>query len=209
MIDLYTYNTFNGQQVSIILEELGLKYVVHEIDLAKGEHNSPAFLLINPSARIPAIVDHSVSLDNLFTLTQTSAILIYLAEKYDKFLPKDIISRAKTLEWLTFHTTDITSSLFNAFFLSSLVEVPQIDAAKLLRERAIGFYRFFDHQLGQTTYLAGEEYTIADIAAYPVVSSVVNNSRMNDYQNIHRWFQQLSDRPAVIQGMNVPDKRRA
>lgn len=204
MIDLYTYSTFNGYQISIALEELGLKYVIHEINLMKGEHNSPAFLLINPSARIPTIVDHSVSSDDLFTLTQSSAILIYLAEKCDKFLPKDTVTRAKTLEWLTFHTTDITSSLFNAFFLSSMVEEPQEAAAALLRKRAIEFYRFFDQQLEQSTYLSGEEYTIADIAAYPVVSNVIDRPTMYDYHNISRWFQMLSERPAVIRGMNVP-----
>lgn len=204
MIDLYTYSTFNGYQISIVLEELGLKYIVHEIDLMKGEHNSPAFLLINPSARIPAIIDHSVSSDDLFTLTQTSAILIYLAEKCDKLLPKDTVTRAKTLEWLAFHTTDITSSLFNVFFLSSLVEEPQEAAAELLRERAIGFYKFFDLQLEQSTYLSGEEYTIADIAAYPVVNSVIESPPMRDCHNINRWFHMVSERSAVIRGMNVP-----
>lgn len=205
MIDLYTYNTFNGYQISIALEELGLEYTVHKVDLSLGEHNTPAFRLINPSGRIPAIVDHSVESNDLFTLTQTSAILIYLAEKCGKLLPKDVTARARVFEWMTFQSTDITASLFNAFFLFSMAKVSQVDAAALLRERAVGFYEYFDKQLEDTTYLSGEEYSIADIAVYPVVNTVIENPMMSEYKNISRWLEKVGKRSGVKKGMSVPE----
>jgi GST-like protein len=205
MIDLYTYNTFNGYQISIALEELGLEYTIHKVDLSMGEHNAAAFRLINPSGRIPVIVDHDVESDDLFTLTQTGAILIYLAEKCGKLIPKDVIERARVFEWMAFQSTDITASLFNAFFLFSMVKDSQVNAAALLRERAVSFYEYFDKRLEDSTYLSGEEYSIADIAVYPVVNTVIENPMMSEYKNIGRWLKHLGKRPSVIKGMSVPE----
>jgi len=170
-----------------------------------GEHNTPSFRMINPSGRIPVIVDHIVSSDDPFTLTQTGAILIYLAEKYDKLLPKDKVSRARTFEWLMFQGTDITASLFNAFFLLNLVELPQVDAAALLRRRAVSFYKYFNRRLKDSAYLACDEYTIADIAVYPVIRSIIDKPFENEYENLKRWLDLVGNRPAVIRGMSVPD----
>jgi len=205
MIDLYTYGTFNGHQISIALEELNLQYDVHKVDLPMGGHNTPEFRLINPSGRIPVIVDHDVLSDDLFVLTQTSAILIYLAEESGRLLPKDTVSRARAFEWMTFQITDITASLFNAFYLFSVVQVSQVDAAALLREKAVSFYQYFNQRLESCTYLAGDEYTIADIATFPVVNTVIDNPMMNEYEHISRWLDLVGKRPAVIRGMQVPE----
>ena len=204
MIDLYTYGTFNGRQVSIMLEELGVKYDVHKIDLVKGEHKTPSFRLINPSARIPVIVDHDVSSNSPLVLSQTSAILIYLGEKHEKFLSNDIRKKAHTMQWLAFHATDVTTTLFNEFFLSTLVEIPQLEASLLLKEKALDFYQFFDQQLEQNKYLAGDEYSIADIAMFPAVSGLVNILLKRGYVSIYRWFKETSERAAVRHGMGIP-----
>lgn len=204
MIVLYTYGSFNGRQVSIVLEELDIDYVVHKINLPNGEHNTPSFRQINPSGRIPVIIDLSVSADKPLILSQTSAILIYLAEKHGKLLTDDVIQRARTLEWLAFHATDQSPALFNEFYLNSLVEIPQLEASSLLRKRTLDLYQYFDQQLEKTIYLAGDNYSIADIAAYPAISSIINDLSQCGYLNIYRWFKLLSERPAVMQGMRVP-----
>jgi GST-like protein len=120
-------------------------------------------------------------------------------------IPKDVIERARVFEWMAFQSTDITASLFNAFFLFSMVKDSQVNAAALLRERAVSFYEYFDKRLEDSTYLSGEEYSIADIAVYPVVNTVIENPMMSEYRNIGRWLKQLSKRPSVIKGMGVPE----
>ncbi|MCF6300336.1 MAG: glutathione S-transferase family protein [Proteobacteria bacterium] len=205
MIELYTFGTINGRSVSIALHELELDYKLHKVDLYKGEQKKPAFLAINPSARIPVLVDHDTPTGHAITISQSTAILIYLAEKSGKLLAKDSEKRAQTLEWLLFYATDIAPNIFNNFFLKSLVKPAHPDAANLLKNRFMEFYHLFDQQLEKNTYLAGTQYSIADIAVYPAVSLIDTEKLIGlGLKNIHRWFLLLSERVAVIQGMNVP-----
>ena len=206
MIDFYTFKTFNGQQISIALEELGLEYTVHKIDLFKGEQHEPSFLKINPSGRIPAIVDHSTKISTgRIVVSQSMAILIYLAEKSHKLLSKEPEERAKTIEWLAFQVTDISTNIFNSFFLKSLIKVPQLEASKILRQRALSFYKVFDQQLHNTEYLTGDNYTIADISSFAVVNSIISEIPTEKYRNLNRWYQSISKRPAVIAGLKIPE----
>ncbi|MFK8013451.1 MAG: glutathione S-transferase family protein [Marinicellaceae bacterium] len=131
MIDLYTYKTINGQNIVIALEEMQLDYNLHIINLMKGEQTNPEFLKLNPSGRIPTIVDHSQEL----TLNQSSAILIYLAEKSGSLLSNNATQKAKTIEWMMFHATDLAPNLFNNFYLKVLIKEPQPIATHL--EQAI------------------------------------------------------------------------
>ena len=135
MIDLYTASTFNGQRVAIMLEETGLDYSAHRVDLMKGEQQQPAFLRLNPSGRIPVLVDHGSSVSNPFVLTQSVAILQYLAEKTGQFLPNSLPERARIYEWMHFHAVDIGSVMFSAFYLQRRCTPRQSQAAELLRKR--------------------------------------------------------------------------
>lgn len=203
MIDLYTASTFNGQRVSIMLEETGLIYTAHRIDLMKGEQRQPKFLRLNASGRIPVLVDHDSGADDALVLTQSVAIVQYLAEKTQMLLPELLQDRAKVYEWMHFHAVDIGSVIFSAFYLQQLITPKQEQAAEQLRSRVHELYRHFDQQLGQYEFLAGASYSIADITALPAVIS--QEKKLTDYPNLSRWLQQLKQRPAVQRGMAVPE----
>jgi len=204
MIDLYTYNTFNGQQVSIALEELGLDYKTHKIDLIKKQQRSEAYLKINPSGRIPAIVDHDVAGSEKVVVSQAMAILLYLAEKTGQLISDKASEKAKTYEWLAFQATDISTNIFNSFLLKVLIKEPQLVASDILRNRAKSFYKVFDQQLGKTQYLVGDNYSIADISSFAIVHSIHAELPMDEYKNLDRWHQSISKRSAVIRGLSVP-----
>jgi len=200
MIDLYTANTFNGQRVSIMLEETGLAYTVHRIDLAKGEQYQADFLRLNSSARIPVIVDHDRDNSSPLVLTQSVAILQYLAEKTKQLLPQSIQERAKVYEWMHFHAVDIGSTLFNAFYLQQRCTPEQEQAAEQLRQRIYELYQYFDKQLIEQEFLAGGSYSIADITVFPAV--ITQEEKLAEYPNLIRWLQQLKQRPAIQRGMD-------
>ncbi|MFW5442874.1 MAG: glutathione S-transferase family protein [Methylococcaceae bacterium] len=200
MINLYTANTFNGQRVSIMLEELELPYIAHRIDLAKGEQRHHDFLQLNPSGRIPVLVDQ-VDSESL-VITQSTAILQYLAEKTRQLLPDSLAEKAKVYEWMHFHAIDIGSVIFSAFFLENRSSPKQIQAAEQLRLRVHELYQYFDQQLAKHEFLAGDFYSIADITALPAVIS--KQQKLTEYRNLTRWVQQLKQRPAVQRGMAVP-----
>ena len=205
MIDLYTASTFNGQRVAIMLEETGLVYLAHRVNLMKGEQQQPAFLKLNPSGRIPVLVDHDSSGSNPFVLTQSVAILQYLAEKTGQLLPDSLPERAKVYEWMNFHAVDIGSVMFSAFYLQRRCTPRQEQAAELLRDRVHELYGFFDRQLNDQEFLAGSSYSIADITTLPAVLSL--ESKLLGYPNLSRWLQLLKQRPAVQRGMKVPEQK--
>ena len=202
MIELYTFNTFNGQRASIMLEETGLPYTAHRVDLFKGEQHSPKFLKLNPSGRIPVLVDGDDGEAKPFVLTQSVAIVQYLAEKTGQFLPQSLKERARLYEWMQFHAIDIGGSLFNAFYLQQLCSAHYPEAAEELRSRVHQHYRHFDRRLAKHTFLAGEEYTIADIIVLP--AALAQEDKLAEYEHLTRWLQQLKQRPAVQRGMAVP-----
>ncbi len=202
MIDLYTANTFNGQRISIMLEEIELTYTAHKIDLMKGEQHQADFLKLNASGRIPVLVDHDSGASETLVLTQSVAILQYLAEKTQLLLPKSPLERAKVYEWMHFHAVDIGSTLLCAFYLQNIISPKQEQAADQLRQRVHELYQYFDQRLSEQEFLAGISYSIADIAALPAV--IVQEEELANYTNLTRWLQQLKKRPAVQRGMAVP-----
>ena len=202
MIHLYTANTFNGQRVSIMLEETGLPYSVQKIDLAKEEQKHPDFLKLNPSARIPVLVDQDNTDSEPLVITQSTAILQYLAEKTGQLLPYALPARAKVYEWLHFHAIDIGSVIFSAFYLQQRVSPNQLEAAEQLRKRVYELYQYFDNQLADNQFLAGDIYSIADITALPAV--ITQEATLSKYSNLTRWLQELKQRPAVQRGMAEP-----
>lgn len=201
MINLYTADTFNGRRVSIMLEEIELPYRVHRVNLAKGEQRQAKFLKLNASGRIPVLVDQLDADSEDLVITQSTAILQYLAEKSGKLLPDSIQLRAKVYEWMHFHAIDIGSVIFSAFYLQQRCLPKQIEAAEQLRNRVYELYGFFDQQLSNNEYLAGDEYSIADITALPAV--ITQQERLTEYANLTRWLQQLKQRPAVKRGLAI------
>jgi len=202
MIDLYTANTFNGQRVSIMLEEIELPYNAHIIDLKNGEQKQSDFLQLNPSGRIPVLVDKSEDRSAPLIITQSTAILQYLSEKTGKLIPKLLQQRAKVYEWMHFHAIDIGSVIFSAFYLQRQSSPKQIKATELLRNRVHELYQYFDQQLAENEFLAGDFYSIADITALPAVIS--QEKKLTDYSNVTRWCQQLKQRSAVQRGIATP-----
>lgn len=207
MIAFYTASTFNGRRAAIMLEETGLEYIAHRVDLTKGEQRQPEFLQLNPSGRIPVIVDHDSTDGESFILTQSIAILQYLAEKSGQLLPQSLTARARVYEWMQFHAVDIGSTLFNAFYLQRRIKPQQKQAAEQLRQRVHKLYRHFDQQLAEHEFLAGAHYSIADIAVLPSV--LTQEEKLAKYSNLTRWFQQLKQRPAVQRGMLIPQRENS
>ncbi|HPF25831.1 MAG TPA: glutathione S-transferase N-terminal domain-containing protein [Steroidobacteraceae bacterium] len=208
MIELYTHATPNGHKVSILLEELGLPYELRLVDLLKSEQMTPAFLAINPNNKIPAIVDHQGPDGRPLVLWESGAILIYLAEKVrSDLLPVEPHARYTTLQWLMFQMAGVGPMFGQAghFTLYAKAQVPYgIERYSNEAKRILGV---LDKRLGETQYLAGDGYTIADIATYPWTNSaerIPTLGTFDPWPNVARWRRVISARPAVHRGLNAP-----
>jgi len=207
MIDLYTWGTPNGKKASIMLEELGLDYTVHPIDITKGDQFTPEFLAINPNNKIPAIVDSEGPDGTPITVFESGAILMYLAEKTGSdLLPLSGPARYATLEWLMLQMGGVGPMFgqVHHFVQFAKEDVPYAKAR--YSEEMLRLYGVLDKRLGAHPYLAGEQYSIADIATYPWVSRHAwHPMELSDYPNVQRWYDMLGLREAVKRGMNVPN----
>ncbi|MDV7341740.1 glutathione S-transferase N-terminal domain-containing protein [Terasakiella sp. A23] len=208
MIDLYSWPTPNGHKVHVMLEEVGLDYRVHGIDIAKGHQFLPEFLEISPNNKIPAIVDHDGPNGERFTLFESGAILMYLAEKTGSDLfPTDTVKRYKVMEWLMFQMGSIGPMLGQAHHFR-IYAPEQVDyGIERYTKEATRLYGVMDKRLGEEEYLAGD-YSIADIACLPWIRSYKNQGQvLEDYPNLKRWFLTLKERPAVRRGLAVLDEK--
>jgi len=205
MIDLYTWTTPNGRKVSIMLEECGLPYRTHAIDISKGDQFTPQFVALNPNSKIPAITDSDGPDGKPIALFESGAILIYLAGKTGKFLPASDRGKYVALQWLMFQMGGVGPMFgqVHHFLRAAKEQVPYgIERYSKEKDR---LYGVLDKRLGEVEYLAGDEYTIADIATYPWVARYEwHRTRLADFPNVLRWFDTISDRPAVERGMAVP-----
>src|SRR5258708_21894640 len=168
MIDLYTWGTPNGRKVSIMLEETGLPYRVHKVDISKNEQFKPEFLALNPNSKIPAIVDQEGPGGKPLPLFESGAILIYLAEKTGKLLPTDPAARYTVLQWLMFQMGGVGPMFGQVHHFLRAAPEPVPYAIERYGKETRRLYGVLDVQLGKAAYLAGE-YSIADIATYPWV----------------------------------------
>ena len=198
MIDLYTWTTPNGRKASIMLEEVGLPYTVHPIDIGKNDQFDEDFLKISPNNKIPAIVDQ----DNGMSLMESGAILIYLAEKTGMLMPAE--HKWQILEWLMFQMGGFGPMLGQAHhFLHFNPDVSEY-AAKRYKVEAQRLYAVLDHQLEDSEYVAGE-YSIADIALWPWASRFEwQQVDLDEFDNVKRWYLAVAERPAVQRGYHVP-----
>jgi GST-like protein len=200
VIDLYTWTTPNGRKASIALEEFGLPYTVHAVDISKDEQFKPDFLKISPNNRIPAIVDR----DNGLSLMESGAILIYLADKTGKLLPKSGDARYHTIEWLMWQMGGPGPMLgqVHHFVKYNPGKAPYAEERYL--KEAHRLYGVLDKQLADHEYVAGD-YSIADIAIWPWISRYEwQTVDMNKYPNVKRWYLAIAKRPATQKGYKVP-----
>jgi GST-like protein len=201
MIELYTFDTSNGRRAAIVLEECGLPYRAHRVDLMKGEQKSAAFLQLNPAGAIPVIVDPDGPGGKPLTLAQSGAIAIYAAEKTGRFLPRDPAQRASALQWLMFAVTDAAAASGLIFFEAALMPDKSAPNAAFAEQRLLRYLRVADAQLASRDWLAGE-LSIADFALYPVCAvrkSVIDGA--GDLGSLARWMAALAARPGVAKGM--------
>jgi GST-like protein len=205
MIELYTWGTPNGRKVSVMLEECGLPYNVHRIDIGKGDQFAPEYLAINPNGKIPSIVDPDGPDGAPIAMMESGAILVYLADKTGRFLPASARGRYVALQWLMFqmgHVGPMYGQVHH-FVRAAKVEVPYA-IERYVKEKD-RLYGVLDRRLGEAPFLAGDEYTIADIATYPwVARHEWHKTDLAIYPNVKRWFDAIGARPAVQRGMAVP-----
>jgi len=205
VIDLYTWGTPNGRKVSVMLEECGLAYNVHPIDIGKGDQFKPEFVAIDPNSKIPAIVDSDGPDGKPFPLFESGAILIYLSGKTGKFLPAATSGKYVALQWLMFQMGGVGPFFGQVHhFLRAAKEPVPYAIDRYVKEKD-RLYGVLDKRLGEAKYLAGTDYTIADIATYPWVARYEwHKTDLNQFPNVKRWFDAISQRQAVQRGMKVP-----
>jgi GST-like protein len=208
MIDLYSWPTPNGHKVHIMLEECGLPYRVHAVDIGAGDQFKSEFLRISPNNKIPAIVDSEGPDGRPISLFESGAILIYLAGKTGKFLPADVRGKYLALQWLMFQMGGVGPMFGQAHHFRIYAPEKIEYAVDRYTNEAKRLYGVMDRRLAEAPYFAGE-YSIADIAIYPWTRSHANQGvDLADYPNVKRWYEAVEARPAVQRGVRVLADRR-
>lgn len=205
MIDLYTANTPNGYKISIALEEMGLDYNVIALQLDNGEQKLPDFLQINPNGRIPAIVDRE---NDNFCVFESGAILLYLAQKSGQFYSGDAKQRSVIMQWLMFQMGGVgpmmgQANVFNRYFEE---KIPAVIARYQNESRRL--LAVLDLQLSKNIYIAGDEYSIADMATWPWARRHEwGGISIAGLEHLQRWMQLVGSRPACIKGITIPNQK--
>lgn len=211
MIDLYTWPTPNGHKVHILLEELKVPYKIFPVNIGRGDQFKRDFLKISPNNKMPAIVDHKGPSGKSIALFESGAILIYLAEKYEKFLPKGKRGRSEVLQWLMFQMASVGPMLGQAHHFRNYSPKKISYAYTRYTNEATRIYSVIDRRLKKSKFIANDRYSIADIAIYPWLRSHKNQGQtLDDYSNLKRWYERIEARPATQRGLAVlAEKRRS
>ena len=200
MIDLYALTSPNVQKIYIMLEETKLPYKEHFVDVWKGEQYNPNFIKINPNSKIPAIVDHEGPGGKPYTVFESGAILMYLAEKTGKFLPQDMTKKYEVLQWLMFQVTGVGPMFgqFTYFKLFSPKDKDNSYSMSRYQTEVKWLYEVLEKRLAHSPYLGGAEYSIADIATFPWTRNHdAQGVKWEDHPTLARWFKSIDERPAV------------
>ena len=203
MIDFYTAGTANGHRAAIALEESGLAYRAHKLNLQAGDQRKPEYLKINPAGAIPAIVDDEGPGGKPLALAQSGSIVLYVAEKSGKFLPKDPARRAAALQWLLYACSDVAGGSGTLFQLSMVAPEKSAPNVEFFEKRLVNALRAADARLADREYLA-DEISVADLALYPVVATrkpVIE--KHGGLPNLAKWAERMAARPGVAKGMQV------
>ncbi len=209
MIDLYGWPTPNLFKVTILLEELAMPYNAIPVDIGRGDQFKPDFLKISPNNKMPAIVDSDGPDGKPMSLFESGAILMYLAEKSGRYMPKDVRGRYQVIQWLMFQMGGIGPMLGQVHHFRQYAPEPIPYAIDRYTNEASRLYNVVDKRLGEVPYLAGD-YSIADMAVFPWLRLYERQGqKLEDYPNLKRWFEAIDARPAVKKGVTIlADKRR-
>jgi GST-like protein len=210
MIELYTWPTPNGHKIHIMLEETGLPYRVHAVDIGKGEQFAPEFLEISPNNKIPAMVDIEGPDGKPFALAESGAMLFYLASKTGRFLPKSMADRWRVMQWVMTQMGHVGPMLGQAHHFLQYAPEKIEYAMNRYRNEANRLYGVLDRQLKASEWLACGEYTIADMATMPWLRAPERQGvNIDDYPHVKRWRDRIAERPAVKRAVEVlADRRR-
>jgi GST-like protein len=205
MIDVYTWPTPNGHKVHIMLEEIGLPYAVHPVNIRSGEQFDQAFLAISPNNKIPAIVDHQGPEGKPYRLMESGAILLYLAGKTGKLMPESVKGKYDVLQWLMFQMASVGPMMGQANHFGSNAAPERIEyAINRYRSEVRRLHGVMEHQLSTAKWIAGSSYSIADIAIFPWLrASERNGIDWKEFPRLKAWFDRIADRAAVQRGSNV------
>lgn len=204
MLEVYSWPTPNGHKVHIMLEECGLAYRVHPVDIGAGEQFAPDFLAISPNNKIPALTDPDGPGGQPISLFESGAILLYLAGKTGRFLPADVAGKYEVLQWLMFQMGGIGPMLGQAHHFRIYAPEKLPYAIARYTQEAQRLYGVLNKRLAHATYVGGAEYSIADIAVFPWLRSWKNQGvEMADYPHLKGWFDEVAKRPAVQRGVEV------
>ena len=205
MIELYTWPTPNGHKIHIMLEECGLPYQTHAVDIGTGDQFKPDFLKISPNNKIPAIVDSDGPDGKPISLFESGAILVYLAGKTGRFLPQDVRGKYVALQWLMFQMGGIGPMFGQVHHFLRAAKEPVPYAIERYTTETRRLYGVLDAHLATHEWLGGGEYSIAEMATYPwVARHEWHKTDLNAFTNVKRWYDAISARPAVQRGMAVP-----
>jgi GST-like protein len=196
MIDLYTGRTGNGQRPAIILEELGLPYRVHVLDLGKGDQRKPEFLRLNPRGAIPVVVDDDGPGGQRLVLAQSHAILLHYAMQEGRFLPTEPMARALCFQWVSHVASDAAPTSGVLFAVQNFVPEKSEANTQFFVDRLLTNFKYIDGRLGQVEYLAGE-LSIADFSLYPVYKARHDMIEGAGLRNFQRWAKTMGARPAL------------
>jgi len=204
MIEVYSWATPNGHKVHIMLEECGLPYKAHAVDIGAGDQFKPDFLAISPNNKIPAIVDPDGPDGKPISLFESGAILLYLAGKTGRFMPTDVRGKYEVLEWLMFQMGGVGPMLGQAHHFRIYAPEKISYAVDRYTNEARRLYGVMNRRLAKSKYIGGTEYGIADIAIFPWLRSWKNQGiDWNDFPHLRGWFDEISARPAVMRGVEV------
>lgn len=207
-IDLYFWPTPNGKKISIFLEEAEMPYTVHPVDIGAGDQFKPEFLKISPNNKMPAIVDPDGPGGSPLAVFESGAILMYLAEKSGRFLPRDTRERYEVLQWLIFQVAGVGPMLGQAHHFRGYAPEKIEYAIQRYTREAGRLYGVMDKHLVERQYFA-KAYSIADMAIYPwIVSHERQGQDLRDFPHLQRWLELIGKRPAVQRGMAVLEERR-
>ncbi|HYF58673.1 MAG TPA: glutathione binding-like protein [Burkholderiaceae bacterium] len=209
MIELHSWPTPNGHKVHIMLEECGLPYAVHAVDIRAGAQFEPDFLEISPNNKIPAIVDPDGPDGRPIALFESGAILLYLAGKTGRFLPRGVRGKYEALQWLMFQMGGVGPMLGQANHFRNVAPEKIGYAIDRFTTEAKRLYGVLDKRLALNDYVAGREYTVADVAIWPWLRShALQGVDLDDFPNVRAWFEAIGNRPAVQRGVQVLADRR-
>jgi GSH-dependent disulfide-bond oxidoreductase len=203
MIDLYAWPTPNSYKISILCEEIGVKYRVIEVNIGAGDQFKPDFLKISPNNKMPAIVDPEGPGGKPYALFESGAIMMYLAEKTGKLMPQEMGARYRVIQWLMFQMGGVGPMLGQAHHFRQYAPEPIEYAVNRYTNEAGRLYGVIDRRLKESQWLA-DDYSIADIAVFPWLRSYERQGqKLEDFPNLKRWFETIAARPAVQRGLTL------